>query len=281
LTGPEGVSPVSVRSLVTSGTDLYVCADFLIKDRKYPAGYWKNGAWVPLTDSLSSAGSGIAESLLVAGPDVYVGGRCGNGTSIDVPGYWKNGAWVGLKNPKSNYANFTDGIALIGPSVCVLGYLTDYSSGVAGIWKDGTWTELSDPRGRGHEVVANRFLSTEAAAGAAGGSTVATAAAPSVAIGASKTSQEKLASGAVRLTFAVQLSVTGAPLSYDYHWERSDGSKTSSKTAKVEAGTTSLEMRETWQLGPNAARKALWEELFVDLGESHLSSERIQATLPE
>lgn len=95
------------------------------------------------------------------------------------------------------------------------------------------------------------------------------------------TSHQKLANGDILLKFSVRIDVRTSPLTYNYHWERSDGAKSAEKVASVKKGVTSIVINDAWQLGPNSGLKEVWEQLFINTGNTHLSSEQIKIAVPK
>lgn len=94
-------------------------------------------------------------------------------------------------------------------------------------------------------------------------------------------SHQKQANGDILFKFSVRVDVLTTPLTYNYHWERSDGAKSAEKVASVKKGVTSLVINDSWQLGPNSGLKEVWEQLFINTGNTHLSSEQIKIAVPK
>ena len=95
------------------------------------------------------------------------------------------------------------------------------------------------------------------------------------------TSHQKQANGDILLKFSVRIDVLTSPLTYNYHWERSDGAKSAEKVASAKKGVTSLLISDAWQLGPNSGLKEVWEQLFINTGNTHFSSVQIKIAVPK
>ena len=92
-------------------------------------------------------------------------------------------------------------------------------------------------------------------------------------------SRENLPNGVRRLHFTVRVSVFTTPLTFNYHWERSDGAKSAVQVRSVEPGTTSVPISTTWDIGPGATVTEVWEQLFVNTGNTHLVSDQVGISL--
>ena len=88
------------------------------------------------------------------------------------------------------------------------------------------------------------------------------------------------ADGGSQVTFVVVLNLNVVPIAFNYHWERSDGAKSGVQVRSVQPGTTSIPISTTWDLGPNAPVKEIWEKLFIDTGNTHLESEPVKFVIP-
>src|SRR5208283_822957 len=89
----------------------------------------------------------VANSLVVSGSTVYVGGYCGNGSTA-IAGYWVNGNWVGLTNPYGvSYDAAVNALVVSGSTVYAGGYSAPNSGirRVAGYWQNGSWVGLAVP----------------------------------------------------------------------------------------------------------------------------------------
>jgi len=94
-------------------------------------------------------------------------------------------------------------------------------------------------------------------------------------------SHQKLANGDIVLKFSVRIDVLTTPLTYNYHWERSDGAKSAVKVASVKKGVPSIAITDSWKLGPNSGLQEVWEQLFINTGNTHLSSEQVKIAVPK
>jgi hypothetical protein len=110
------------------------------------AGYWKDGAWVELTNPYGSQYGAGVNSLVVSGSEVWAGGySASSGTAV--AGYWKDGAWVGLTSPsagayvsvRSLVVTSSDVYAGVSGIVVFIGF-ADY-------YKNGAVVELTSPYG--------------------------------------------------------------------------------------------------------------------------------------
>jgi hypothetical protein len=61
-------------------------------------------------------------------------------------------------------------------------------------------------------------------------------------------------------------------LAFNYHWERSDGSKTPLHVVRPAPDQRSMVIRETWRLGGHGRQYDASEILFVNSGNTHLQS---------
>jgi len=91
-------------------------------------------------------------------------------------------------------------------------------------------------------------------------------------------SSHRLANGHTQVRFTVRIDVSTTPLVFNYHWERSDGAKSAVKVQSLKRGTTSVPVTTTWELGADATGE-VWEQLFVNTGNTHLQSDPIRYTL--
>jgi hypothetical protein len=104
------------------------------------ATYWKNNTIVPLSDSNTSIAA--AQSIFVAGNDVYVAGRVKPGlglSGVPIATYWKNGVAVSLSNGSGSAV--ATSIYVSGSDVYVAGFDHD---GTAQYWKNGVTVPLTD-----------------------------------------------------------------------------------------------------------------------------------------
>ncbi len=94
-------------------------------------------------------------------------------------------------------------------------------------------------------------------------------------------STQKLANGNIMVHFTVRVEISTTPLVFNYHWERSDGAKSEVQMESVKPGVSSIPVSTTWEIGPNAGLKEVWEKLFVNTGNTHLQSREIKIVLPK
>jgi len=90
--------------------------------------YWKNGAFIQLTDGKTNAG---ASAIALSGNDVYIAGYQDNAAGEPVATYWKNKEAITLTDG-STYAKAA-GISISGQDVHVIGN----NGGLAMYWKNG------------------------------------------------------------------------------------------------------------------------------------------------
>lgn len=160
-------------SLAASGGNIYI-AGFETANASplfpYMPVFWLNGAATPLRDSTGSASNGLANSVAVAGSDVYVAGVRGYDSQVDevpfsndsaaypitgsVATVWKNGTPVTLPGPGSvglvdsgKYANrfvddYVSGMFVSGSDVYVAGGTAYNVPAHARYWKNGTAVDL-------------------------------------------------------------------------------------------------------------------------------------------
>ncbi|MGZ5571831.1 MAG: hypothetical protein ACXWG8_06720 [Usitatibacter sp.] len=60
-------------------------------------------------------------------------------------------------------------------------------------------------------------------------------------------------------------------LAFNYHWERSDGAKTSVVVVRPPAGQRTVVVREKWRIGARGKDYDAGVTLFVNSGNTHLS----------
>ncbi|MGO9310275.1 MAG: hypothetical protein ACLQDL_14795 [Spirochaetia bacterium] len=94
-------------------------------------------------------------------------------------------------------------------------------------------------------------------------------------------STQKLDNGNIMVHFTVRVAISVTPLLFNYHWERSDGAKSGVEMQSVKPGVASIPVSTTWEIGPNAGLKEVWEKLFVNTGNTHLESREIRIMLPK
>jgi hypothetical protein len=120
-------------SIAVSGADVYVAGYYF--EAAVKAGYWKNGALVPL-----ASGGAKALDVVVSGTDVYVAGYYRNLSLKDVACYWKNGSVVDLYNDTVNQGR-AYGIFVKGSDVYVAGWVNE-GVRTACYWKNGVRTPI-------------------------------------------------------------------------------------------------------------------------------------------
>jgi tetratricopeptide (TPR) repeat protein len=87
-----------------------------------------------------------------------------------------------------------------------------------------------------------------------------------------------LPNGNTEITFIAVLNLNVVPISFNFHWERSDGARTAQKVVKINnTGESAYTLEERWSVGPSVQLNSLWEKLYVNTGVTHLVSEPIQA----
>jgi len=88
--------------------------------------------------------------------------------------------------------------------------------------------------------------------------------------------------GGKLIEFTAVVKIAVVPLVFNYHWERSDGAKGEQKMETInDAGTRTVRLVETWQLGPGAPVRDVWERVYVNTGNTHIKSVAIPARLTE
>ncbi|HTX74310.1 MAG TPA: hypothetical protein VMC79_15870 [Rectinemataceae bacterium] len=90
-------------------------------------------------------------------------------------------------------------------------------------------------------------------------------------------SSHPAANGGTELVFEAVLNLNVVPIAFNFHWERSDGAHSQVKVVNVSnAAARTYTMVERWTVGPGASTAGLWERIFVNSGNTHLSSGPIQ-----
>jgi hypothetical protein len=80
------------------------------------------------------------------------------------------------------------------------------------------------------------------------------------------------------ISFVAILNLNVVPITFNYHWERSDGAKGEQKVIKVNnAGESSYKLTENWTVGSGIDIANLWVKVYVNSGNTHLVSEQIRA----
>ena len=83
------------------------------------------------------------------------------------------------------------------------------------------------------------------------------------------------------MKFTVRVDILASPMTHNYHWERSDRAKTAVKVASVKKGVSSIAISDTWEIGPKSGLSEVWVQLFINRGNTHLSSEQIKIAVPK
>ena len=60
---------------------------------------------------------------------------------------------------------------------------------------------------------------------------------------------------------------------FNYHWERSDGAKTSVEMITVKKGQKVAHVNNTWTLGSNGMKVDIFQTLYVNSGNQHLKAQ--------
>ena len=98
-----------------------------------------------------------------------------------------------------------------------------------------------------------------------------------VSISSTSSSVRTLDNGNTEITFVAVLSLN-PPMSFNFHWERSDGARTALRVITVNnAGQQIYRLVEKWTVGPSIQVDQLWEKVFVNSGNTHLASNPIMA----
>jgi len=147
LSPPASTLYSAADAIMVVGASVYVGGwSFLSTDYVRHPGYWKDGAWNPLTP-LSTTNNSFVTSLASDGTNVYAGGYGSNGT-LNVANVWNVTAATRLDYPlvTSGYSYYirsiqvSDGIVYAGGSAYT--YATtniDY----AGYWKGTEWRQFT------------------------------------------------------------------------------------------------------------------------------------------
>jgi hypothetical protein len=153
LEGDPGSSaiPKSIAVSQDAGSteyNVYISGGTLAGGTTYNAGYWiyhRNwtSSWISLVDDNNGS---FANSIVLDGSDIYIGGYWKNDESKEVAGYWFNGVWTPLSDGTTDARVYS--MVLDGSTVYAGGFLTDGSENkIAGYWKNGTWVELVNGNG--------------------------------------------------------------------------------------------------------------------------------------
>jgi len=97
-----------------------------------------------------------------------------------------------------------------------------------------------------------------------------------ISIGSASASARILGNGNTEITFVAVLNLNVIPISFNFHWERSDGARTGVRVISVRnTAEQTYRLVERWTVGQNVATDQLWEKVFVNSGNTHLASEPI------
>lgn len=82
-----------------------------------------------------------------------------------------------------------------------------------------------------------------------------------------------------KIKFTGRVEITSSPMSFNYHWERSDGAKSPVKVVRVPKGNTrTVTVVDYWMLG-RKGHTEIWEKLVVNSGNTHIMSNPASAQL--
>jgi hypothetical protein len=126
----DGTFDAQAFSMVVSGKDVYA-AGYESNGMNRVAKYWKNGS--PVTLGVDADFS-IANSITIAGNDVYVAGGEIVASSFYSARYWKNGQAILLEKPKDLQYSIANAITVVGTDIYIAGEETAHD-GV--YWKNG------------------------------------------------------------------------------------------------------------------------------------------------
>jgi hypothetical protein len=97
-----------------------------------------------------------------------------------------------------------------------------------------------------------------------------------ISISQTSSSARSLANGGTEMTFVANVSLNVIPITFNFHWERSDGAKTSVQVVSIRnASEQSYRLVERWVVGKGVQIDRLWEKVFVNSGNTHLASDPI------
>ena len=99
-----------------------------------------------------------------------------------------------------------------------------------------------------------------------------------ISINTTSSSMQILSNGNTEITFVAVLNLNVIPLSFNFHWERSDGARTAVRVISINnAGQPTYRLVEKWTVGQSVAIDQLWEKAFVNSGNTHLATNPIMA----
>lgn len=142
-----GYNQGSARSIVVSGSDVYVAGSDQVNGSRSLPKLWKNGAIVPVSLSTGNISNGlpvvlgILYAVAVSGTDVYLAGSQSPFSGNQVVTYWKNGVPIPLSDGTT--VGEATGLFLSGSDVYVSGYVQ--GTGQRTYWKNGTAVPITVP----------------------------------------------------------------------------------------------------------------------------------------
>lgn len=102
-----------------------------------------------------------------------------------------------------------------------------------------------------------------------------------ISIGQTSSSAVSLGNGSTEITFMAVVNLNVIPVSFNFHWERSDGARTAVRVISVrDAGEQTYRLVEKWTVRQGLPVEQLWEKVFVNTGNTHLVSAQIMAGAP-
>ncbi len=144
---PNGATPTEAICIAVSGSDVYVAGEQFSKSKIRPGSirnalYWKNG--IPVYLTTDSNYDTFVESIIVAGPDVYVAATARDENFRGIAKYWKNGVVVELFD--GSYSSSVYSMAISGNDLYLGGStLKDQGKHNQAIyWKNGNAVILTD-----------------------------------------------------------------------------------------------------------------------------------------
>lgn len=100
-----------------------------------------------------------------------------------------------------------------------------------------------------------------------------------ITVGDTSASLRALGNGNTELTFTAVLGLNVIPITFNFHWERSDGAKTAVKVVSVRnPGEQTYRLVEKWVVKQTVPVDQLWEKVYVNSGNTHLVSSQIMAS---
>jgi hypothetical protein len=84
----------------------------------------------------------------------------------------------------------------------------------------------------------------------------------------------------VTIKFTGTIEVLAYPMTFNYHWERSDGAKGPVHVVRVPSPRTrTITVVDTWRLGSQGQNLNVWQKLHVNCGNTHIVSEPASASI--